>query len=51
MKLRTTNRKGRRLSTNRAIELLEGEGVDTPDGQVRFAPGSLARSTVNRYQP
>jgi len=49
LKLRTTNRKGRHLSTNRAIELLEGEGVETPDGLVRLAPGTLTRTTANRY--
>ncbi len=49
LKLRTTNRKGRHLSTNRAIELLEGEGVETPDGLVRLAPGTLSRTTANRY--
>ena len=49
LKLRTTNRKGRHLSTSRAIELLEGEGVETPDGLVRLAPGTLTRTTMNRY--
>jgi hypothetical protein len=49
LKLRTTNRKGRHLSTNRAIELLEGEGVETPEGLVRLAPGTLTRTTANRY--
>ena len=49
LKLRTSNKKGRHLSTTRAIELLEGEGVETPDGLVRAAPGILTRTTVNRY--
>lgn len=49
LRLRTTNKKGRHLSTNRAIELLEGEGVETPDGLVRLAPGILTRTTANRY--
>jgi hypothetical protein len=49
LKLRTTNRKGRHLSTNRAIELLEGEGVETPDGLMRLTPGTLTRTTANRY--
>lgn len=49
LKLRTSNKKGRHLSTNRAIELLEGEGVETPDGLVRLSPGMLTRTTVNRY--
>lgn len=49
LKLRTSNKKGRHLSTNRAIELLEGEGVETPDGLVRVPPGMLTRTTVNRH--
>jgi hypothetical protein len=49
LKLRTSNKKGRHLSKNRAIELLEGEGVETPDGLVRISPGMLTRTTVNRY--
>ena len=49
LKLRTTNKTGRHLSTNRTIELLEGEGVDTPDSLLRLAPGTLTRTTANRY--
>jgi hypothetical protein len=49
LKIRTANRKGRHLSTARAIELLEEHGVETPDGEVRAAPGVLNRATVNRY--
>jgi hypothetical protein len=49
LKLRTRNQKNRHLSTARAIELLVGEGVETPDGLVRAAPGLLSRTTVNRY--
>src|SRR5208283_903926 len=49
MKLRTTNLKGRHLSTGRAIELLVEHGIDTPDGLVRTSPGLLSRTTVNRY--
>jgi hypothetical protein len=49
LKLRTSNKKGHHLSTNRAIELLAGEGVETPEGLVRVAPGLLTRTTVNRY--
>ena len=49
LKLRTSNRKGRRLSTNRAIELLEDHGVETPDGLVRVPKGLLKRSTLNRW--
>ena len=49
LKLRTTNGKGRHLSTGRAIELLERHGVETPDGLVRAPVGRLKRATVDRY--
>lgn len=39
LKLRTSNKKGRHLSTRRAIEFLEGDGVETPDGLVQVAKG------------
>jgi hypothetical protein len=47
--LRTSNKKGRHLSTNRAIELLERDGVETPDCLVRVPPDMLTRTTINRY--
>ena len=49
LKLRTTNGKGRHLSTGRAVELLERHGVETPDGVVRAPVGRLKRATVDRY--
>jgi hypothetical protein len=49
LKVRTTNGKGRHLSTARAIELLERYGVDTPDGHVQPAPGLLKKPTINHY--
>ena len=49
MKLRTTNRKSRRLSTGRAIQLLVEHGIETPEGLVRAPPALLTRTTVNRY--
>ena len=49
MKLRTTNQKGRHLSTGRALELLVEHGIETPDGLVRAPAGLLTRTTVNRY--
>lgn len=49
LKIRTSNKKGRHLSTVRAIELLEEHGVETPDGIVRPPVGLLNRTTVNRY--
>ncbi len=49
MKIRTLNKKGRHISTGRAIELLEEHGVHTPDGFVKPPCGILAKATVNRY--
>jgi hypothetical protein len=48
-KIRTSNNKGRHISTTRAIELLEKYGVETPDGLVQPEPGLLTKTTVNRY--
>jgi hypothetical protein len=49
MKVRTTNRKGRHLSTVRVLELLEKYGVDTPDGFLKLEPGRFTASTLNRH--
>jgi len=49
LKLRTTNGKGRHLSTRNAIALLEEHGVETPDGHVRAPAGLLRRATVDRH--
>lgn len=49
MKIRTTNKKGRHLSTVRTLQLLVEHGVDTPDGFEKLAPGRLTASTVNRH--
>lgn len=49
MKIRTTNKKGRHLSTVRILQLLIEHGVDTPDGFQKLAPGKLTASTVNRH--
>ncbi len=49
MKVRTTNKKGRHLSTVRTLQLLLEHGVDTPDGFEKLAPGRLTASTVNRH--
>ena len=49
LKLRTSNLKGRRLSTSRCISLLEEYGVETPDGLVRAPRGVLHKATANRY--
>ncbi len=49
LKIRTSNKKGRHLSTVQAIRLLEEHGVETPDGLLRAPVAVLTRSTVNRY--
>lgn len=49
IKIRTLNKKGRHISTGRAIELLEQHGIHTPDGFVKPPCGILAKATVNRY--
>jgi hypothetical protein len=49
LKLRTTNKKGRHLSTARALELMERHGIETPTGLVRLPPGVLTRPTADRY--
>jgi hypothetical protein len=49
MKVRTTNRKGRHLSTVRTLQLLVEYGVDTPDGFRKLDPGKLTASTLNRH--
>jgi hypothetical protein len=49
LKLRTTNKQGRHLSTQRAIELLEQYGVETAQGLMRAPQGGLHKTTVNVY--
>ena len=49
MKVRTTNKKGRDLSTVRILQLLTEYGVETPDGLQKLAPGRLTASTINRH--
>lgn len=50
LKLRTTNKQGRHLSTRRAIELLEEYGVETSQhGLIRAPQGVLSKTTVNVY--
>jgi hypothetical protein len=49
LKLRTTNKQGRHLSTQRAIELLERHGVQTPQGLICPPHGVLRKSTVDMY--
>ena len=49
LKLRTTNKQGRHLSTQRAIELLEQYGVETSQGLIRAPQGVLHKTTINVY--
>jgi hypothetical protein len=49
VKVRTSNQKGRCLSTGETIRLLEEFGVETPEGLVKISPGVLKLSTVNRH--
>ncbi|MDD5269383.1 MAG: hypothetical protein PHO08_20085 [Methylococcales bacterium] len=49
LKLRTTSKKGRHLSTKACIELLEKSGIETTEGLVKVEPGLLKLSTVSRY--
>jgi hypothetical protein len=49
VKVRTSNQKGRCLSTGETIRLLEEFGIETPEGLVKVEPGLLKLSTVNRY--
>jgi hypothetical protein len=49
LKLRTTNKQGRHLSTRRAIQLMEDYGVETAQGLIKVPKGLLRRPTVNRY--
>ncbi len=49
LQVRTSNKKGRHLSTAESIRLLEEHGVETPAGLVRVEPGLLKPATINRY--
>ena len=49
VKLRTSNQKGRHLSTGEAIRLLEEYGLETPEGLVQVPKGLLKTPTVNHY--
>ena len=49
IKVRTSNKKGRHLSTAESIRLIETFGIETPDGLTRAPAGTLNKTTVNRY--
>lgn len=49
IKVRTSNKKGRHLSTGEAIRLIQEFGVETPDGLAKAPKSMLKKTTVNRY--
>jgi hypothetical protein len=49
IKVRTSNKKGRHLSTGEAIRLIEEFGIETPDGLMKLAKSMLNATTANRY--
>jgi hypothetical protein len=49
IKIRTSNKKGRHLSTAEAIRLLEEHGIKTPNGFIKAPKSVLTAPTVNRY--
>jgi len=49
MKIRTSNKKSRHLSTSECIRLLQDFGLDTPSGFFKADPGQLKKTTVNHY--
>src|SRR5258707_12138903 len=49
LKIRTSNKKGRHLSTGEAIRLIEEFGVETPDGLIKEQKSMFKTTTVNRY--
>jgi hypothetical protein len=49
IKIRTSNKKARHLSTSGCIRLLEEFGIETPKGFVKADPGQLKKTTVNYY--
>src|SRR5271165_7093015 len=49
LKVRTSNKKGRHLSTAEAIRLIEEFGVETPEGLIKAQKSMFKITTVNRY--
>jgi hypothetical protein len=49
VKVRTSNRNGRHLSTAGVIRLLERYGIATSEGLIQVPKGALKTPTVNRY--
>ncbi len=49
LKLRTSNKKNKHLSTQQCIRILEEYGVETEQGLITSPKGVLKKTTVNRY--
>jgi len=49
IKVKSSNRKGHRLSTAEIIRILEIYGVDTPYGYLKPPKGMIKKSTINKY--
>ena len=49
LKIRTTNKNGRHISTVTALDVLESTGVDSEYGFIKLPKGLLNKATVNRY--
>jgi transposase InsO family protein len=49
LKIRSTNRKGKQLSTPRAIDILENHGIDVEGTRITAPKGLLTKPTINRY--
>ena len=49
LKLRTSNKKGRHLSSIRCIKILEEHGIEANGSLVKVPIGLLKKSTINRY--
>lgn len=49
LKIRTTNKNGRHISTATALDLLESTGIESEYGFIQPPKGLLNKSTVNRY--
>lgn len=49
LKIRSTNRQGKQLSTPRAIDILENHGIDVEGTRIIAPKGLLTKPTINRY--
>ncbi len=49
LKIRTSNKKNKHLSTQACISILEEHGVETENNLIKVSPGTLKKATINRY--